>query len=147
MQWIKDIVTGLIETYGTRDVYKLLGYLEVTIIMKNFVNPDVKARLYRDPFGKYFIYLSYDLEEHEKIIILLHELGHILLHDISCEYYYKSRIHKGKLEYQANYFVSLMLLDESNFDRCNLENLTLNQLSAYFEVPMELIQYRLGEVI
>ena len=34
MIWIKQIVDGLIEMYGTRDVYELLNYLEVTLIRK-----------------------------------------------------------------------------------------------------------------
>lgn len=147
MQWIKDIVTGLIETYGTRDIYELLDYLEVTIIRKSFVNPDVKARLYKDPFENYYIYLSYDIDEATKKHILCHELGHILLHTISCEYYYSSKVNKGKLEYQANYFASLLLLDVDNFEQCYLENLSIDQLSSYFEIPKELLQYSLEKVI
>lgn len=147
MQWIRDIVTGLVETYGTRDIYELLDYLEVTVIRKNFVNPDVKARLYKDPFENYYIYLSYDLDENTKKYILCHELGHILLHTLSCEYYYSSKVNKGKLEYQADYFASLLLLDVNNFEQCYLENLSVDQLSSYFEIPKELLQYSLEKVI
>jgi Zn-dependent peptidase ImmA (M78 family) len=147
MQWIKDIVTGLIETYGTRDIYELLDYLEVTIIPKRFVNPDVKARLYKDPFENYYIYISSDLDESMKRLILCHELGHILLHGLSCEYYYASRVNKSKLEYQANYFASLLLVDANKLDPCYLENLSIDQLSAYFEIPKELLQYTIEKVI
>jgi Zn-dependent peptidase ImmA (M78 family) len=147
MQWIKDIVTGLIETYGTRDIYELLDYLEVTIIRKSFVNPDVKARLYKDPHDNYYIYLSYDIDKNTEKLILCHELGHILLHTIPCEYYNSSKINRGKLEYQADYFASLLLLDVNNFEECYLENLSIDQLSSYFEIPKELLQYSLEKVI
>jgi Zn-dependent peptidase ImmA (M78 family) len=145
MQWIKDIVTGLVETYGTRDINELLDLLEVKIIKKTFINPDVKARLYKDPFGNYYIYLSSDLDEKTRKHILCHELGHILLHNIPCEYYYSSRVNKDKLEYQANYFASLLLLDINDCDPCYLEGLSLEQLSSYFEMPKELIQYSLDQ--
>ena len=147
MQWIKDIVEGLIEVYDTRDVRELINLLEVTIIYKNFINPDVKARLFKDPFENYYVYLSNQLTEQEERCIIAHEIGHILLHDISCDYYTTSNINRGKLEIQANYFASLLLLDESTMDKVYLENLSIDQLSAYFEVPKELIQYRLDEVI
>jgi len=147
MQWIRDIVTGLIETYDTRDVNELLDYLEVTIIPKKFVNPDVKARLYKDPLENYYIYISEDLDENTKRYILCHELGHILLHILPCEYYYSSRVNKGKLEYQADYFASLLLLDVKSFEQCYLENLSIDQLSAYFKIPKELLQYNLEKVI
>lgn len=147
MQWIKDIVTGLIETYETRNVQELLDCLEVTVIKKNFLSPNIKARLYKDPFENYYIYVSTELNDHELKIVLCHELGHIILHDITCEYYYSSYLNKGKLEMQANYFASLLLLDENNFEKCYLENLSIDQLSSYFEVPKELIEYRLGDVV
>lgn len=147
MQWIKDIVTGLIETYGTRDIYELLDYLEVTIIPKKFVNPDVKARLYKDPLDNYYIYISEDLDEHTKKYILCHELGHILLHIMPCEYYYSSRVNKGKLEYQADYFASLLLLAVNNFEKCYLENLNIDQLCSYFKIPKVLLQYNLEKVM
>ena len=147
MQWIKDIVSGLIETYDTRDVYEILDYLEIQIIKKAFINPDVKARLYKDPYDNYYIYISENLIEQELKAVLCHESGHIILHDIGCEYYYSSLVNKDKLELQANYFASLLLLDEANFESCYLENLNLDQLSAYFEVPKELMEYRLREVI
>jgi len=98
MQWIRDIVIGLIDTYETRSIYELLDYLEVTIIPKKFVNPDAKARLYKDPLENYYIYISEDLDESMKKYILCHELGHILLHIMPCEYYYSSRVNKGKLK-------------------------------------------------
>lgn len=147
MQWIKDIVEGLIEIYDTRDVRELIVLLEVTLIYKNFINADIKARLFKDPFKNYYVYLSNQLTQQEERYIIAHEIGHILLHDISCDYYSTSKVNKGKLEIQANYFASLLLLDESAIDKIYLENLDIDQLSAYFEVPKELIQYRLDEVI
>lgn len=147
MQWIKDIVTGLIETYGTKDVFELLDFLDVTIIKKKFIDPDVKARFYKDIFGYDYIYISIDLTDQEKKYILCHELGHIILHDITSEYYYSSKVNKGKLEMQANYFASLLLLDESDIELCSIENMSMDQLSSYFELPAELLQFRLEEML
>jgi Zn-dependent peptidase ImmA (M78 family) len=147
MQYIKDIVTGLLETYGTRDIYELLKCLDVTVITKEFINADIKARLYKDPFDNYYINISSDLDELTKKYILCHELGHILLHEIPCEYYYSSNVNKGKLEYQANYFASLLMLDLNSFDQCYLKDLSLDQLSSYFEIPKELLAFQMEELV
>lgn len=147
MQWIKNIVDGLVEYYDTRDIYELVDILDITIIHKNFINEEVKARLIKTENEDFVIYLSDRLDEHEKKYVLAHELGHTLLHDISNDYYYNSNLNKDKLELQANYFAALLLLDERSFEKCYIENMSLEQLSSYFEVPKELIQYRLGCVI
>lgn len=147
MQWIKDIVEGTIEYYGTRNVKELAEMLDITVIHKEFVKPGMKASLYKNVYNDCFIYLSNTLNEQEEKYILAHELGHILLHDISCEFYSTSMINKSKLEYQANYFASLLLLDKSSIDKYSIENFSIDQLSAYFEIPKELIQYYLDEVV
>lgn len=143
MEWIKNIVNGLIEYYETRNILELIDLLDVKIIYKKFNNPDIKARLIKTYQEDFYIYLSDELSAPEERIILAHELGHVVLHDISSAYYNTSLINKGKLEVQANYFASLILLDESDFEKCYLENMSLDQLSSYFEVPKELIEFRL----
>ena len=145
MQWIRDIVEGVEEYYGTTDVCELLGLLEIDVINKHFKDPTRKAWLHQNILGDYYIFMSYDLSEPERIYILAHELAHVLLHDISIEYYCSSCVNKGKLEVQADYFASLLLLDPKHIDKHEIRNFNLDQLCAYFHMPKELIQFRLDE--
>lgn len=141
MQWIKDIVTGLIEACGTSDIKELLKYLDVTIIEKKLINPHWKAWLYKDPFLNYYIHLSNDLDENMKKFILYHELGHILVHVIPCDLYCSSNLSKGKVEHEAHYFALLLHLSTKSYEQCYLEGLSMDQLISYLEIPKEFMKY------
>lgn len=148
MEWIKNIVCGLIETYGTRNIHELISFLEITVIKKNFVN-GAKGKFFRDIFGNEYIYISSELNETEEKFILAHELGHALLHtNISVEFYFGSLIVKGKLEKEANYFAAEILIDQESIDYNFIQDLNLDQLSSYYGVPKELIEYKIkrGEI-
>lgn len=142
MEWVKNIVQGLIETYETRNIYDLIDSLDITIIRKELQN-GLKAKFFRDIFGNEFIYLSSNINEIEERFVLAHEVGHAILHtDISVEYYYNSFVNIGKLEKQADYFAVELLIDEANIDKQLLLDMNVEQLSSYFGVPIELIEYK-----
>jgi Zn-dependent peptidase ImmA (M78 family) len=148
MLWIREKVKEIIETYGTRDIYELLKHFDVEIIYKKeFANPKAKAILHKDEHGFYYIYLLDSLDECEKIFILYHELGHIVLHDLPCDYYFGPLVNRNKFERQADCFATLMALYKRLSDSCYLENLSIDQLRSYFELPKDLLQYKLEEVI
>lgn len=142
MEWLKNIVNGLIETYGTKNVYELISSLGITLIKKD-LNNNEKARFFRDAWGNEYIYISSNLDEFEEKYILAHELGHAILHThISSEYYYSSFVSKDKLEYQANKFAAELLINEEELDMPELKNMTINQLACYLGLPKELIEYK-----
>lgn len=141
MNWIKNIVTGLIETYHTKNVYELIDALGITIIRKN---SSKKARFLRTQLGDEFIFLNNNLDEHEEKYILAHELGHAILHtDLSCEYIYFSYTSSGKLEFQANYFATELLV--GNIDKEFIQNKSLDELSACFGVPKQMLEYKFSK--
>lgn len=107
---IKNIVRGLEEYYGTKDIYQLLDMLGIEIIRKKLIG-NQKARCYRNEFGDEFIYLSESVNEYEEKYILAHELGHLLLHnDLDNHYYSNSLINKSKIEFEANYLSKFHIL-------------------------------------
>jgi len=140
MLWIKQIVNGLIEMYGTRDVYELSNYLEVTLIRKELFKNE-KGRFFRDMFGNETIFISNNLSEEEEKIVIAHELGHLILHtDLNTSFYTENHlINKNKLEIEANRFAAELLIPD---DVEIYENETISQLACRLNVTEDLIKLK-----
>lgn len=145
MIWIKQIIKGLIEMYGTRDVYELLNYLEVTLIRKELFKNE-KGRFFRDMFGNETIFISNNLSEEEEKIVIAHELGHLILHtDLNTSFYTENHlINKNKLEMEANRFAAELLIPD---DVEIYEGMTTKELACYLEVSEELVKLKYKDVI
>ena len=107
MEWIDSIVVGLIELYGTRDVYELCDALEIEIRAvspSNIMLHGRESHYYRYFGDREIIFIADTIQDgHEKDFILKHELGHALCNtDVTCAAYSNKNI--GKIERQANYF-------------------------------------------
>ena len=64
--WIDDILIGLIETYGTNNIYELLDFLNIQINkldMDNILLNGNEAFYFRDYFNKEIIFIRNDLKE------------------------------------------------------------------------------------
>ena len=138
MKWIDNIVLGLIERYGSNDVYELCNALDIGIAKLNSDNILLKGKMafyYRDANNKEIIFIRNDLHPKLEEFILKHELGHALCHPslLSAGY---SNI--GKLERQANYFA--LKLSNIKFDKTELEGMTLEQIAAYINIPYKVLQ-------
>lgn len=143
MKWIKNIIDGLVEMYNTRNVYELIDLLGITIIRKNYSNSNKKARFFRNSLGDEYIFLDNNLNEYEEKYVLAHELGHAILHtDLSCEYFYFSNINSDKIEFQANYFATELLIDDKSLDKEFLMDKSINQLACYLGVPEQMVLYK-----
>lgn len=146
MNWIKNIVNGVTETYHTKNIYELINLLNITLIRKDFTNSK-KARFFRNSFGDEFIFLDNNLSELEERYVLAHELGHAILHtNLSCEYFYFSKVNYDKVEFQANYFATELIIDDNDIDLEFLKGKTINQLSSYFGVPEQMILYKFNNL-
>lgn len=140
MKYIKEIVDGLIELYGTRDVYDLLDALDVILIRKKFIS-NIKGKFLRNHYGDEFIFVSNDLTDKEERIIIAHELGHLILHTnlITSHYTENNLLVKNKFEIEASKFASELLIhDDIKIE----EGTTIKELSCYLEVPEEFIKFK-----
>lgn len=142
MDWIKNVVKGLIEVYGTDNIYDLIDCLNITIIRKSMPE-NIKGKFLRNDFGDEFIFIDSSLERENEKFILSHELGHAILHtELSVSYYTHNQLQiKSKYEIQADKFAAELLIPD-NLESCEIENMTIEQLSCYFGVPKELIEYK-----
>lgn len=145
MDWIKNIVIGLIEVYETRDVCELLDLLEITLIKKKLIN-DEKGRFFRDIFKNEFIFISDEISIEEEKIIIAHELGHLILHtDLTTSYYTENHLlNKDQIEVQANKFAAELLIPDDI--EINVGT-TIKQLACCLKVSEELVKLKFKDVI
>jgi Zn-dependent peptidase ImmA (M78 family) len=134
-KWIDDIICGLIDRYDTNNVYEICEGENIKIVKldpENILLDKKVAYYYRDIEDNEVIFIRNNLHPNIEQFILKHELGHALLHPaILSAPYTLSNV--GRLERQANYFA--LKLSNLNFDKVELEGMTLEQISKYFKIP------------
>ena len=135
MEWIDNIVLGLIDEYNTNDIYELCFCLEIKIVKldpSNVLLRKKDAYYYRDLDDKEVIFIKNDLTSSLEKFILTHELGHALCHtELLCVGF--TFANKSKLERQANYFA--FKLSNIIFDQVELYEMTLEQICCSLELP------------
>lgn len=142
MGWIRNIVDGLIETYETKDVYELIDLLDINLIKRKMLG-NKKGRFLRNEFGDEFIFVSDGLSEREEEIVLLHELGHLILHtELSISFYSDSLLSHDKLELQANKFVAYILIYDNILNKIEYEDFTLEQIAIAENINIDLLKLK-----
>lgn len=139
MEWIDNIALGLIDEYGTNDVYELCDYLNIKIVKldsSNVLLRNKNAYYYRDLDDKEVIFIKNGLTLSLEKFILNHELGHALCHTklLSVGFTFSN---KNKLERQANYFA--LKLGAIYFDEIELYEMTLEQICCSLEIPYDVV--------
>lgn len=138
MEWIDNIVLGLIETYETNDPYELSDLMEITIekVDKDFnLLCGNNSIYYRELYGNEVIFIRNDLNKNHEEFYLRHELGHSILHTHIKNSLNAELINIDKLEKQANYFA--LKLSQVNFDEIELEQLNIEQISSCLNIPLK----------
>ncbi|WP_238886515.1 ImmA/IrrE family metallo-endopeptidase [Clostridium sp. YIM B02551] len=142
MDWIDEIILGLIDRYKTNNVYDLCNCLGIEIIKldsRNILLANSKAFYYRNIDDLEVIYLRNNLIHEEEEFILKHELGHAILHpELSTQIYKNPFKNLGKYEFQANYFA--FRLSNIDFNSIEFENLSLEQISRYIGIPYDVLE-------
>ena len=136
MNWIDEIILGLIDIYGTNNSYELCDSLDIEIIKTDPTNIIIRENpsLYIWDYGeKEVIFIRNDMSEHYKDFYIKHELGHAILHTHLSTSLNENLINKDKLEKQANYFA--FRLSNINFDEIELYEMTIEQIASCLEVP------------
>lgn len=139
MDWIDDIITGLIEVYGTDNVYELYDLLEIQIIKLNKDNILLRGNdgfYQRNYFNQEIVFISDDLDYKYEKVVLGHELGHAILHTQLCSAGFNTNlINSGKIERQATYFALRLL--SIDLDPIDLEGMSIEQISMALHVPKD----------
>ena len=139
MNWIDEMVIGLIVTYSTTDVYEICDSLGITI---NRVNKDYpflfgKNAMYeKTEDGEETICVKNGLYKNSERFAIAHELGHAMLHSELLDLSF-SCPNTGKIDREANYFA--FKLHNIDIDKYQISHLTSEQLAYVIDLNPELL--------
>ena len=136
------VVEDLKKKYKTSDPFKLLDCLGITLIITSLGSI---SGMYKYIKRNKTIFLNNNLNEYERRFVLAHEIGHAVMHTKSSCFFNNTFNNKLKMEYQANMFAAELLIDFKGIDTVYLEKYSIKQLAAYFNVPVELIEFKFNE--
>lgn len=139
---IKDICTGLVELYGTRNPFELCSCLDIKVISTNIGNNILG--FFQRINGEYeIIYLNNNISNYRiKEYVCLHELGHVIAHpELSICFLEKTLYIPNKYERQADLFAAELMIPD-DLDYCEIEEKTFEQIGAYLEVPEKLVRLK-----
>ncbi|MBU5485238.1 ImmA/IrrE family metallo-endopeptidase [Clostridium sp. MSJ-11] len=141
-KWIDNFIDGLIDVYGTKDIYELYDSLEISIrkLPKcNILLQGNEAFYNRNFLNKEVVFIRDDLNMEYEKFILCHELGHAIIHtNIITSAFSRNLLNLNKLEKQANYF-ALKLMD-LNMDEIAFEGFTIEQIANSFNLPVKCLK-------
>lgn len=139
-RYVKRIVENLTKKYNTFCPFELANQLNILIVVSNIGKP---LGIYKYIKKNRVIFLNEKLTDIEQKFVLAHELGHAVLHTkSSCFFSNVRNINKSKKEFEANVFAAELLINEKNIDFNQLQFFSIQQLSSYYEVPIELVELK-----
>ena len=148
--YIYETTEKLAKKHGTRDPFRLLSELGVTVL---------RSDRYRHLKGfcalfnrSYYIMINEKLPEDEQRIVAAHELGHFILHKkrLSLAPMQDTALYgmKQTEEYEANLFAAdLLMTDEEILQRTEYENMDIFTLCRTLRVPPELMSFKTFSMI
>lgn len=138
-------VRNLIRKYGTRNPYILAETLGIQI-RGLYLSTNMPKGIFKKILGRKFIIINLTriLNESDKDFTLSHELGHAIFHSSDRAFFLHDHTfyQRGRFEIEANKFAAELLIDEKEIDEIILREMTLSQISSYFNVPEELVEYK-----
>jgi Zn-dependent peptidase ImmA (M78 family) len=123
---IIETAKDIISTFGTKDPFKIAQLLEIPIIYREY-GDGVKGYCIKI-HNKVHIIINSRFDRRAQKIICAHELGHALLHTENLTPVFTAAFKENSssiLEYEANLFAAIMLLDEQEL------NVKFSEMSNY----------------
>ena len=139
---ISSKVKSLVRKYGTRNPFEIIKSMNVIVVF--YPLEGVKG------FYQYFqrnniIYIDERLQDHEKLFVCAHELGHMLMHKKANAIFMDSRtqLNTDKYETEADQFaMNLLISDEMIEERLDFTTSQFSRVSGY---ERKLIELRLKD--
>ena len=134
---VKRLVAYYVKKYNTRNPFELADYIGV----------EVQTGQLGEGSGFYMflknhkcIFLNEDLEDHERTLVMAHELAHSIMHRKENCYFIRNRtlLLTSKIEIEANTFAAELLIpDEIIMGNPGLTKAQIACLAGYDERIME----------
>lgn len=109
MQWIDEILEGLIDHCQTENIYELYDQLDIEIqrLTKDNIILKGNEAVYHRFHSLEIVYIEDNLVNEK--FVLAHELAHAILHINESIVYFNPLENNWKLEKEANYFAMKLL--------------------------------------
>lgn len=139
---MKNFVKGLLEKYITNDPFELCTYLDIQIV-KEDLGKQIYGYLQRVE-DIVIIHINNSISYPLQRYCCAHELGHALLQpNLSIGFFIENPLLiKNRAELEADRFAAELLIQENDIDKDLLRSMSLNQISSFFGVPCELVEYK-----
>nr|WP_312985954.1 ImmA/IrrE family metallo-endopeptidase [Clostridioides sp.] len=143
---IKVLVNHLIGKFNTNDPFSLSEHLNINIIYTDLKNT---WGMYRYIKRNSFIFINNNISEIEKRFVLSHELGHAILHTKNNCFYLKHNtfMKVSTFENEANEFAAELLINDKDIKDLQNIQFNLEQMACYFQVPIELVEYKFKNIL
>ena len=108
---IKRLVAYYVRKYDTRNPFQLAEHLNVEVQIGPLGS---RAGCYMFLKNHKCIFLNEDLEEHERMLVMAHELAHSIMHTKENCYFIRNKtlILTSKMEIEANTFAAELLIPD-----------------------------------
>lgn len=138
-----------VRKYKTRDPIAIAKELKISIKYKYLSNSCPKG-VFKKILKKKFIILNMTRisSPSELRMVMAHELGHAVMHSSDSAFFLHDHTlyARGKFEREANIFAAELLIDSCSLDKHSLENYSIDQLSIFLDVPIELVNLRFNNM-
>lgn len=134
---IKRLVAYYVRKYDTRNPFQLAEHLNVEVQIGPLGS---RAGCYMFLKNHKCIFLNEDLEEHERMLVMAHELAHSIMHRKENCYFIRNKtlLLASKIEIEANTFaVELLIPDDLIYENPGMNSTQIARLVGYDEKIME----------
>lgn len=134
---IKEIVTYYVNKTGSNNPFTIADYLNVIVQVGNLGEC---SGCYMFLKNHRYIFLNENLDEHEKLFVMAHELGHAILHRKENCYFIRNKtlLLNSKKELEANTFAAELLIpDEIILNNPGMTRQQIARLIGYHEKIMQ----------
>lgn len=134
---IKRLVAYYVRKYDTRNPFQLAECLNVEVQIGPLGS---RAGCYMFLKNHKCIFLNEDLEEHERTLVMAHELAHSIMHRKENCYFIRNKtlFLTSKIEIEANTFAAELLIpDDLIYENPGMSSTQIARLVGYDEKIME----------
>ena len=144
---IYELTKRLMKIYDTNDPFMLADQLGIVVKYRKFSK--LKG-MYKAIDRIHFIWLNETLDEITARIVLMHEIGHFILHkDLAANAFQKFSLYDmtGKTEKEANCFAANMLISDRDVIELADQGYTSAKSAAALYVPHQLMLIKIEDMI
>lgn len=144
MQNMDTVISKIIDVYHTTSPYEICENMGIIILYQDL--PQKVRGFYIRYDEVYVIILNEEIDEDEALVVLAHELGHIILHGDTniMRIAFYTELCTSRYEREADLFAVELLLRHCDFHLEDCEGFSAEEISRMTHIPQALIKLKFG---